>query len=195
MRVPSLVLASASPRRRHLLVSLGLEVEVRPADVDETPGPDEPAAQLAARLACAKADAVALSLDARAASPLIIAADTVVVCDARPLGKPRDAEENRAFLTRLSGRAHEVVTGHHLRRGADFQAVCVRTTVRMADLDADTIARYVASDEGSDKAGGYALQGRGAALVEGIDGCWTNVVGLSLHAVRGAAARLGVQLV
>lgn len=193
--MPALVLASASPRRFHLLATLGHRFEVCPADVDERGRAGEAPEALAERLAGAKAEAVAVRLGARAADTLILAADTVVVLDGRALGKPADEAENRAFLERLSGREHAVVTGHHLRRGGRRQADAVRTRVRVATLAPEEIARYVASGEGLDKAGGYGLQGRGAALIDGIDGCWSNVVGLSLRAVVRGAAQLGAPLV
>ncbi|HLU83769.1 MAG TPA: Maf family protein [Trueperaceae bacterium] len=186
-----LVLASASPRRSELLRGLGLEFTVVPADVDETVQPGETAQQLVARLSASKA-AVVASAHPRA---LVIAADTTVVVDGMVINKPADEEENRAFIARLAGREHEVYTGHALRLGDRSESSVVRTVVSFRQLAPDEIARYAATGEGADKAGGYAIQGRGAALVAGIDGCYSNVVGLSLPTVVTAAARMGVTLV
>lgn len=161
--------------------------------MDESPSPGEAPEDLGARLARSKAHAVAD--DDLPASTLVLAADTLVVLGDEALGKPRDAEENRAFLRRLSGAEHRVLTAHHLRRGSDRVDRLVETRVFMGRLDDEAIARYVASGEGLDKAGGYAIQGRGGALVPRIEGCWTNVVGLSLPAVVEAASSLGVELV
>jgi septum formation protein len=182
-----LVLASASPRRRELVRALGTPFEVDPADVDETPDATLAPADDALRLARAKADVVA----ARHPDRLVLAADTIVVHDGVVLGKPRDAAQNRAFLARLAGVPHAVVTAHVLVHAAGEGAggarevgrEAVRTEVRLRALDAATIDRWVASGEGLDKAGGYAIQDTGAALVDVVHGCYSNVVGLSLPAV------------
>lgn len=185
------MLASASPRRRELLAGLGLEFDVEPADVDETVLPGEAPEALVARLAAAKA-AVASS---RRPGDLVLAADTTVVVDGEVINKPATPEENAAFLRRLSGRVHDVYTGHALRYAGRCEDVVVRTRVRFRSLTDGEVAWYVASGEGADKAGGYAIQGLGAALVAGIEGCYTNVVGLSLPTVVEAARRLGAPLV
>lgn len=189
-RVP-VVLASASPRRAELLGSLGVVFRVAPADVDETPLPGEAPDALALRLARSKAAVVA----AGAPGELVIAADTVVAASGRVLEKPRDAAENREFARFLSGREHEVFTGHALALNGRVESLVVRTGVTFRALTEAEIEWYAATGEGLDKAGGYALQGRGAALVEGISGCWSNVVGLSLPTVLAAAGRLGALLV
>jgi septum formation protein len=188
---PRLILASGSPRRRELLEGLGLRFTVTPADVDESPLPAETPEGLVHRLAAAKAAAVASSHR----NALVIAADTVVVVDGRVLGKPRDAAENRAYLRDLTGRRHTVLTGHALALGDRCEVEVCRTEVLFRDLDPDEIERYVASGEGLDKAGGYGIQGLGAALVPRVEGCYFNVVGLSLATVVAAARRLGVALV
>lgn len=186
-----IVLASASPRRRELLAGLGLNVVAHAADIDETVGDGEEPEDLVSRLAATKAAIVA----ARNPSELVIAADTVVVIDGQITNKPADGAENRSFLGRLSGRTHEVYTGHALRLGGRSDDAVVRTLVTFRQLDAEEIDNYVITGEGLDKAGGYAIQGRGAAMVSGIDGCYSNVVGLSLPTVVEAARRLGVRLV
>ncbi|TVR86494.1 MAG: septum formation protein Maf [Trueperaceae bacterium] len=197
------VLASASPRRRDLLAALGVAVTVMAADVDERALPGEPPPALVARLAAAKAGAVQARLAALrgaaadgpdGADPLVIAADTVVVVDGEVLGKPADAAERRAFIERLAGRSHVVLSGHCLWRGQDTRAHVERTVVTFRSLDERDVAAYVASGEGDDKAGAYAIQGRGAGLVERIEGCYSNVVGLSLPTVITLARALGVRL-
>jgi septum formation protein len=202
---PPLVLASASPRRRELLAGLGLSFEIDVPDVDETPWLDEAPEAMVLRLARAKALAVAVRRrqvgpDAVApvppdAPPLVIAADTTVVLDGESLGKPRDVAEAAAFVARLSGRDHWVHTGHALRLGEREASVLRSTRVRFRALDAVEIADYAATGEGLDKAGGYAIQGLGATLIDAIDGCYGAVVGLSLPAVLLAARELGVRLV
>ena len=205
---PPLVLASASPRRRELLAGLGLSFEIDVPDVDESPLVGESPDAMVMRLARAKARAVATRRAATgvpvgAASaparpipvPLVIAADTTVVLDGQALAKPRDVAEAAAFLTRLAGRTHLVHTGHALRLGAREATALRSTAVRFRALDAREIDDYAATGEGLDKAGGYAIQGIGATLIDGIDGCYGAVVGLSLPAVLLAARELGVRLV
>ena len=206
MPLPEVVLASASPRRRELLAAIGVHARVVPADVDESPWNGETPSGLVERLARAKAAAVQTRMAPpalgsphadgreRDAVPLVIAADTVVVIDAVVLGKPADAAESRAFIERLAGRSHLVLTGHCLRRGAAEATRVERTTVTFRPLDDDDVTAYVASAEGVDKAGAYAIQGRGAGLVERIEGCYSNVVGLSLPTVIALARSLGVRL-
>lgn len=170
---------------------MGLEFDVRPADIDETPLAGEAPEQLVSRLGAAKAEAVAAASEAA----LVIAADTVVVLDHEILGKPSGEAENREYLARLSGRVHEVLTGHALRfRGSRAERV-VSTRVRFRRLSDAEMDRYAATGEGLDKAGGYAIQGRGSALVPHIDGCYFNVVGMSVATVVELASQLGVELV
>ena len=203
---PTIVLASGSPRRRELLAGLGVAFEVDVPDVDEERAPGEDAPAMVLRLARAKAAAVAARWAASPArvpafggggaapAPLVIAADTTVVIDGEVLEKPRDVAEATAFVARLAGRVHEVHTGHALRLG-DREVAEVRTTrVRFRPLDPDEVRAYAATGEGLDKAGAYAIQGRGAALIEGIEGCYGTVVGLSLPWLVVAARRLGVRL-
>lgn len=196
---PPLVLASASPRRRELLSGLGLSFEIDVPDVDETPVAGEAPDAMVLRLARSKARAVAARRHPASAGafawPLVIAADTTVVLDGESLGKPRDVEEAAAFVARLSGRDHWVHTGHALRLGEREATVLRSTRVRFRPLDAAEIADYAATGEGLDKAGGYAIQGLGATLIDAIDGCYGAVVGLSLPAVLLAARELGVRLV
>jgi septum formation protein len=188
--VPSLILASASPRRRELLAALGLSPPVRPVAVDETPLDGEPAVDCVLRLARAKAEAGA------GPGELVLAADTLVVLDGRILGKPADPEDAAVMLGQLAGRDHLVQTGVAVRNGDSFaEAAAVETTrVTIAPLTASQIADYVATGEPLDKAGAYAIQGLGALFVERIDGNYSNVVGLPLPLTRRLFAELGFDL-
>lgn len=181
-----LVLASASPRRRELLERVGVPLIVRPVDVDETPRPHEEAHAYLERVVADKAAA------ARSAYPegLLLVADTSVIIDGEVLGKPDSDDEARVMMERLQGRGHEVATRFAL---ADASTVVqtVRTRVWFRPLNAEQIARYVATGEGSDKAGGYGIQGVGAMLVARVEGSYTNVVGLPLAEVVVALEALG----
>lgn len=172
---PVLVLASASPRRAMLLARIGLTPVVRPTAVDEAPHEGEPVADLVVRLATAKATAAQDTDD-----EIVLGADTEVVLDDTPLGKPADAEAARRMLRALSGRAHEVLTGVAVRRGATTFTALARTRVVFRPLGEDEIDWYLATDEPWDKAGSYAIQGAGGALVEQIEGSDSNVIGLPL---------------
>lgn len=174
-----LILASASPRRHALLVGLGLEPVVVPVDIDETPRDGETPAALAERLARAKAAAPPVPR-----SPaLVLAADTVVAVDGAVLGKPAGAEEARRMIRLLAGRAHEVITALAVRAVPEEIVTCdrVRSRVVFAPMTAEEVAWYAATGEGSDKAGGYALQGIGGLFVRAIEGSYTNVIGLPLE--------------
>jgi MAF protein/D-tyrosyl-tRNA(Tyr) deacylase len=176
----SLVLASASPRRRALLGELGLEFTVAPTEVDESEDVPADPAEHARTLAERKARAAAT--DGRRA--IVVAADTIVVLDGRVYGKPASDKEAMRMLTELSGREHRVMTGVCVGDASAglFRTELVETRVRFHALSPDEIRRYVATGEPLDKAGAYAIQGRGALLVASIDGDYTNVVGLPLGA-------------
>jgi septum formation protein len=187
---PSLVLASASPRRRELLSGLGVAFTVRPVDLDETPRPGEEPRGYVLRLAREKAAARI------APGELVLAADTIVVLDDDLLGKPRDQADARRMLARIAGREHTVLTGVALletgETGERRRAETVETSrVRMAAMDEAEIAWYAATGEPLDKAGSYAVQGLGALFVEEVFGNYTNVVGLPLPATRRLFAELG----
>lgn len=177
-----LILASASPRRRELLSRLGLEFDVHPAGIDETPLGRETAGALAVRLARSKAQAVA------AVWPgcRVLGADTVVALAGGLLGKPADAEEARRMLEALSGAEHRVLTGLAFAAAGAVREACVVSRVWFRKLDAREIACYAAQDEPLGVAGSYAIQGGAAAFVSRLVGSYTNVVGLPL----AAAARL-----
>lgn len=187
---PRLVLASASPRRRELLCQLGLQFSTKVPEVDERPSPDETPQAMALRLARAKASAVLSQLAPHA---VVLAADTVVCVDEDSLGKPADAAAAAAMLQRLSGRTHTVVTAVAVGCGADVRTAVSTTRVWMRELDATEIDHYVASGEPMDKAGGYAIQGRGAAFVSRIDGSYSGVVGLPLFETLALLATFGVR--
>ena len=179
-----LILASASPQRTTILTQLGVAHQVRATAAPELEE-GEPFA-LAAENARRKAAAAVAALDpAEAAGAVILACDTVVALDGRVYGKPGDADQAAAFLADLQGRTHDVLgaiaiaapDGRVLER-AD------RTLVTFAPLDAKQIAAYTATGEWEGRAGGYAIQGRGAALVDAIDGDYLNVVGLPVPALR-----------
>lgn len=175
MRVPRLALASKSPRRREIVASLGWDHIIVDADVDERARDGEGPRDLAARLAREKA----ADGSTRAGGLLTIGADTVVDVDGVAFGKPRDRDEARAMLRALSGRDHFVHTGIALARdGAIEEADVVSTRVTFGELDDVQIDDFVASGMADDKAGAYAAQGIGAALVRSIDGCFYSVVGL-----------------
>ena len=183
------ILASASPRRAELLEQAGIPFQVASAlGVEERALPDESPPQTARRLAEAKAAA------ARSRYPdadVVIGADTVVVIDGQALGKPQDAPDAERMLARLSGREHAVVTGFAVL-GHDTRVCGAETTlVRFRLLEPSEISRYVATQEPLDKAGAYGIQGRGALLIQGISGDYTNVVGLPLPAIASALRHLG----
>ena len=184
-----LVLASASPRRRELLRWLVAEYELDTALIDESPRPGEPATVLVARLARAKAEVVA----ARRPDAWILAADTIVEIDGDILGKPTDARDAVDMLGRLSGREHRVFTGFTLLApGGDHRGGTVESRVVFRPLDAQRIESYVATGEPLDKAGSYAIQGRGAGLVARVDGSFTNVIGLPLDEVGALLGEAGL---
>ena len=184
-----IVLASASPRRSELLESAGIVFSVAPADIPEEPLPGESPAAHVLRLATEKALAVAGSVEGE----LFIGADTVVVCDDEIMGKPADAVDARRMLTTLSGRAHEVMTGFavHDRTDNSTHAEVVRTKVIFKPLTLEEIDAYIATGCPFDKAGAYAIQGGAAAMVRGIEGSYTNVVGLPLCEVVELLRMLG----
>lgn len=184
-----LILASASPRRLALLEQIGLPPDaVDPADIDETPHPKELPRVLAARLAEAKARAAA----ARNPGAFVLGADTVVACGRRILPKARRETEARRCLALLSGRRHRVFGGVFVvapdGRGEGRTAT---THVAFKRLSRDEADAYIASGEWRDKAGGYAIQGRAAAFVKGLNGSYSNVVGLPLYETAALLRGLG----
>jgi septum formation protein len=182
--LPPVVLASASPRRLDLLRQIGIEPVVEPADVDETLDDGVDVAAAVAGLAAAKARAVAGNHPGERV--LVLGADTLVVLDGEPLGKPTDQAEAREMLGRLSGREHQVMTGVAITDAATGRDVggVETTVVRFRALSAAEIDAYVATGEPLDKAGAYGIQGGAAAFVDQLTGDHSNVVGLPLSLVE-----------
>lgn len=183
----TLILASASPRRRELLAQLGLgnaafQFSVQPADIDESLRAGEAPAPFVSRLALEKAQAgLAASADANA---VVLGSDTIVVCDDTILGKPADSAEAFAMLSSLSGRTHQVMTAVALCSAARTESVLVCTEVTFTALTAAQIHAYIASGEPMDKAGAYGIQGLGGSFVKQLQGSYSAVVGLPLVETR-----------
>jgi len=177
-----LVLASKSPRRAEILRAVGWEFETIAADIDEARCASEDAVSYVKRLAETKAETVARTLP----EGLVLGADTVVVIGEEILGQPRDDEDARRMLQLLNGQWHEVLTGVALvRAGQTFQVLVDHETtrVRFCEMSTDEIDWYVSTGEPRGKAGAYAIQGRGALFIEGVQGDYFNVVGLPVRLV------------
>ncbi|NLF11855.1 MAG: septum formation protein Maf [Anaerolineaceae bacterium] len=185
-----LVLASVSPRRRQLLTLLGIPFIARGAAVDESQLDGEAPTDLVVRVSRAKAYAMR---DVRR-DELVVAADTVVVLDGQILGKPRDAGEAAAMLSRLRARSHLVYTGVSVWQPATWRMVneLASSVVWMRDYTDAEIEAYVATGDPLDKAGAYAIQHRGFAPVDHVEGCWLTVMGLPLCHLRRALESFGV---
>lgn len=186
---PLLCLASASPRRRELLASIGVPLTACPVDIDETPLPGESAEAYVTRLAREKALA-----GTRLSSLPTLGSDTAVVLDGAILGKPEGPAHAAAMLRSLAGREHRVLTAVAVTGPAGLLDACVATTVAMREISDDEIAAYWASGEPADKAGGYAIQGRAAVFVEHIAGSHSAVVGLPLFETAALLRRQGMAL-
>ena len=196
-----LILASASPRRRELLGHLGVPFEVRPANVDESLRPGEGAHAYVERLSREKATAGAAQGAIKAPGGddvgrlIVLAADTSVVIDDEVLGKPgHDAQLGAQMLRRLSGRAHQVLTGVAVASGGRVHAQVVSSEVHFRALTEREIAWYVGTGEGHDKAGGYALQGRAGVFISRVVGSPSNVIGLPLTETVELLRLAGVKL-
>jgi septum formation protein len=185
-----LVLASSSPRRAALLRDAGFTFEVGPVDLDERVHPGETAEAYVVRLAEAKA----MQAAAKAPGAVVLGADTTVVIRDQILGKPANAEDAARMLRLLSGRTHQVLTGICVSLGQRKLLHVEPSQVRMASLTDAEIAWYVATGEPMDKAGGYAVQGRAARFIEGIDGSYSNVVGLPIAPVYNLLKVLGCDI-
>ncbi|WP_141504358.1 Maf family protein [Paenibacillus luteus] len=184
--ISELVLASSSPRRKELvaMLDLSLPVYILSTDTDETVEADWTPSEVVEKLSLRKANAALKLLQQKQEheSSLIIGADTIVVLDGEVLGKPVDDMEAMTMLGRLQGRSHQVYTGIACVLSSSGEAIISHrmTKVKMKALSSDQIARYVATGEPRDKAGAYGIQGLGSILVDEIDGCYFNVVGLPL---------------
>lgn len=168
-----IILASQSPRRKELMGKLNIPFVIRVADIDEAMDPGKLPADEVARVSGLKAEAVPHDPD-----DVVIAADTIVVCDGKVLGKPKDTEDAIAMLQMLSGRDHQVMTGMTLLRGARRITHTEITDVHFRPLSQEDIDGYIASGEHKDKAGAYGIQGGAAVFVDRISGDYFNVVGL-----------------
>ncbi len=186
-----LILASASPRRAELLDLTGWKYDLCPVDVDETARANEPAGELALRLASSKAEA-ALRIVPQA--EILLAADTLVVDGERVLGKPRDADDARRMLEALRGRDHRVISALVLKGAAGEQIELCETVVPMREYGLDEVATYIETGSPMDKAGAYGIQDRdfNPVDVEHMRGCFANVMGLPICHLLRAMRRLGV---
>jgi len=186
-----IILASNSPRRKYLLGLLGWDFRVVPADVDEATIPGETPSDYVLRLAESKARAVGEQIGKDA---LIISADTTVVDGDDILGKPSDAEDADQMLRRLRGRTHQVYTGVAVHRPADILLTDLGATdVPMRDYTGDEMRAYIASGDPLDKAGAYAIQHAGFDPVDGLQGCYANVVGLPLCHLARTLSKIGLE--
>ena len=168
-----LILASASPRRKALLSLFGIPFTIRAADIDETMDPEKPPFEEAARVSRSKALAVSREKD-----NIVIAADTIVVCQGKVLGKPHSEGEAAAMLRLLSGRDHQVMTGCTILYGDRVETFTEVTSLHFRSLSEKEIQKYVRSGEPMDKAGAYGIQGGAALFCEKLEGDYYNVMGL-----------------
>ena len=185
-----LILGSASPRRKELLAQIGIAPDdIRPPDIDETPGKTELPRPYCARMAREKVRAVNAE-----PGDIVLCADTTVAMGRRILGKPADEAEARAFLSALSGRRHRVITAVAVRRGERIWERDVLTHVKMKRLSATELDGYLASEDWRGKAGGYGIQGPAGALIPWISGSFSAVVGLPLTETTGLLQAAGYPL-
>ena len=168
-----IILASASPRRRELMTLYGLPFTVRAADIDETMDPEKPPFDEVARVSRCKALAVR-----RGPEDIVVAADTIVVCGGKVLGKPRDEEDAARMLRLLSGSTHQVMTGCTVLRGEIAETFTQVTELHFRPLSEQEIGRYIATGEPMDKAGAYGIQGGAALFCDWLTGDYYNVMGL-----------------
>lgn len=187
--LPPVILASQSPRRRDLLTLIGIPHAVQPADVDESVLPDEAPVPYCERLARSKAETLA----AQHPEAVVIGSDTIVVIDGDILGKPTDAADARAILSRLSGRTHTVFTAVAVVYRGETRSGVEMVSVTFREMNAERIAAYVATGEPMDKAGAYGIQGYGATNVERIDGDYFAVMGLPLGRMVGLMRDHGLE--
>lgn len=184
-----LILASSSPRRKDFITKLGLNFQIVKPDADETVLVGESASDYVKRMAIEKANIVA----ALHSNDIVLAADTIVVCDNRILGKPVNREDAKNILRLLSGRTHEVMTAVCIIKGDEEIEIFEVTKVTFAPLTEELIDTYVSSGECDDKSGAYAVQGIGAMLIQKVEGSVSSVVGLPICQVRCALEKLGLK--
>ncbi len=184
---PRVILASQSPRRRELLTLIGIEHEVRPADIDERYLPGEMPRAHAERLAREKAERIS------SADGVVIGSDTIVVVDGDVLGKPADVADAERMLRRLSGRAHTVITAVAVAWRGRLESAVEEVGVTFHALSDEQIRQYIATREPLDKAGAYGIQGYGATIVARVDGDYFAVMGLPLQRLVRVCERLGLR--
>ena len=184
-----LILASSSPRRKELLKQIGLRFEVVPGGVDEKIKDGENPVEYALRLAEEKA----LDVANKSRDSWVIAADTIVLVDGEILGKPAGKQDAHQMLLKLSGKEHRVITGFCILNTGNGESVkdSVETTVTFKELTEEEIRGYIKTKEPFDKAGGYAIQGKGSFMIREIKGSYTNVIGLPICEVVEALERVG----
>jgi len=186
-----IILASSSPRRQSLLENLGICFSTISTNIDESFLPQESPRNAVRRLARLKAErAIPLLRE----DCLLIAADTIVVLDGQVMGKPGSKEDALEMLTQLSGRCHEVITAICIRTAGGCEVEDETTRVYFRHLSKEEIKAYVASGEPADKAGAYGIQGRGGLLVQRIEGCYFNVVGLPMSRLYLMLKKHGINL-
>ncbi|MFZ3218027.1 MAG: Maf family protein [Candidatus Acidiferrales bacterium] len=188
-----LILASTSPRRAEVLRNAGFVFEVRPAPVDETRLPQEPAAEYVRRVARAKAHAAAEQARAAGERAIVIAADTTVLAEGQILGKPEDAADARRMLRLFSGKTHEVLTALAvINISTNEEALYVeKTRVEFLKMGEEEIESYIQTGEPFDKAGAYGIQGIAGRFATRIEGCYFNVLGLPLSRLWTTLQTLG----
>ena len=189
MSAKKLHLASQSPRRQEILSALGLDFSAAGVDVEERRLGSEPPDVMVLRLAKAKAEAADVD-----AGMIVIGADTAVVLGGEVFGKPTGRDEAMAMLTALSGKTHQVMTGVAVRSGAGLQAALSTTEVRFREISPDEALAYWQSGEPRDKAGAYAIQGRGGVFVAAIAGSYSGVVGLPVFETAGLLRDAGLDI-
>ncbi len=185
-----IILASASPRRKELLDQINVSYRVYPVDLDETPWPDEAPLDYVQRVAAEKSAACKAQLNTEIP---VLAADTAVILGSVIMGKPKDKADAMAMLTQLSGKTHQVYSAVSLRGREHGQAVSI-TEVTFRCLTEQEMLAYWHSGEPVDKAGSYAIQGRGGVFIESIKGSFSGVVGLPLFETAELLSKQGIEL-
>lgn len=194
MQKAQIILASSSPRRRELLDQIGVRYEVQSADVDETPLSGETAEALVQRLACLKAQAVWQQRQQTVASGVlpVLGSDTLGLLEGELLVKPRDFADAQAMLRRMSGKWHDILTAVALTTAAGTQVITSYSRVKFHSVTDAAILAYWQTGEPQDKAGAYAIQGRGAVFVEKLEGSYSGVMGLPLFETAQLLANAGI---
>ncbi|MHB8062925.1 MAG: Maf family protein [Ruminiclostridium sp.] len=188
-----IILASASPRRQQLLKQIGLRFNVLPSTIDEVMNNTLEPSEVAISLASQKCNAVAAQIENDC---IVIGADTIVVKGNQMLGKPKNEKEAFDMLKDLNGEWHEVITGLCLYRISDKKSICdyEATKVKIADNSDEFIKAYIGTEEPFDKAGAYGIQGYGSLIVEKIEGCYFNVMGLPIYKLSRMLDELGYRI-